>query len=80
MGDSAQASDRDRAQAAFRLPRDHKVRLGALAAAMSRSGIGRVSESDLLREAVRRLLESEEPTYGLGSSGAPTGRRRRSAG
>jgi predicted DNA-binding protein len=52
------------AQCAFRLPKRQKERLGALAEKMTQAGVGRVTETDLLREAVRRLLREEDPDGG----------------
>jgi hypothetical protein len=61
-------------QYVFRVDPEDKARLAALAQAMTTQreqeppelGVAtRISESDLLREALRRLLAEEEPKYGL---------------
>ncbi len=43
----------------FRAPAAYKKRLARLAAKKAKDSIGRVTESDLLREAVRQYLERE---------------------
>ena len=50
----------DRVHIGFRDDLSQKERLTALAAIKTRDGLGTVSESDLLREALERLLNAEE--------------------
>ncbi len=53
-------SDSERtAQCVFRLPKKDREALAKLAQKMSETSVSRVTESDLLREAVRRYLASK---------------------